>query len=803
MAKKNSSKTATQTSISNSQPRIQVIGSWQGINWATMPYNTKENEINTSKETWRDRGQSDSKPNFLAIQNNLCCADNGTIETIYEPIKLNEAPTGKTLTGVACCHKNKIYVVAVDNQGVEHLYRTSVPTINDNFLPEDEDSKPWTLASWDTEIPLHDNNHETASLRKITSIQVFANSLIVLCRYNDEYGEMFSGPLYNDQGEDIILTSGVSNAKPIPDPATLPATYSNLNPSPLGWTQQELQDHVVRLTFKAIYTNKYGTTKVTRAFDDDDNDLNIVWVPDGPDSFTAKHYINLSGTLPTDPVDLDHYGITGLDIYCSQDESTDTIFCGHVNIPPGESTWSFNWLGAMMDTTQWTTSMLTIPDLNTTRGADACYCDQYDGRLYFYGGSIKERLYIGGNPGMELSVATGYGGAFLDIEPGSGFEIRKVLKFKTYNGATTVTILTYHHNTNKAARYNVLETNITLTNDYATKGYDKEKVDSVVGCSSYYGANTFIDGLYAVNRYGLAFTTNAQENQNNLKVMYCSDAIKPIFTSVLAKDISQSRLLAINNDIYLSFADTRHALATNEAYDTVLDDFIFVYDTDLKAWSTLYLEGNDRGLNPIKHIFHLDSEDFWEGVCIVRPNGLYLKPTTGDDYKNYYRHDDLPRYITNQSGNKEYLYPKTESFFATHEITGRTPVTNIIYVDTLEFRFDYLCSPEGLDIWVEGVDYYGRQFKIDKTIVQDKMSRQTTVYLLVRKYVEGIQLFIKGKAHYRLTQVNMKAFQKQNRIGSHFGFDTRAMYKGHHNTLQYDHHRIKSYNDFKYMMLTS
>ena len=212
--------------------------------------------------------------------------------------------------------------------------------------------------------------------------------------------------------------------------------------------------------------------------------------------------------------------------------------------------------------------------MNTTRGVDACYMKHYDGRLYFYGGSQKDRLYIGGNPGNELSVSTGLGGAFVDIEPGSGQEIRSVLKFKTYNGATIITLLTYHPNTSKGARYNLLENTITLTNEYSTSGYTAEMVDSVVGCSSYYGADTFLDGLYSVNRFGLAYTTKVMENQNNVKTEYASDAIEPIFYSLEGEDYTNARLLCIHKTIYIMF------------YDSIvegLDPVIFCYDTALKA----------------------------------------------------------------------------------------------------------------------------------------------------------------------------------------------------------------------------
>ncbi|CAJ0596483.1 unnamed protein product [Cylicocyclus nassatus] len=217
-------------------------------------------------------------------------------------------------------------------------------------------------------------------------------------------------------------------------------------------------------------------------------------------------------------------------------------------------------------------------ETNTTGGVDAQYVDQYDGRLYFFGGQIKERLYIGGNPGNELSVSAGLGGAFLDIEPGAGHEI--------------------------------------------PRGYDTEKVDSVTGCCSYFGADTFIDGLYSLTRYGLALTTKVQENQNNLRVNYLSGPIEPIFT-------------------------------------------------DITEGIGLIIASSDK-----------------------TSGGIYLLPTTGMEVED--------RYIKNEDDG--HYYPATpdvpiqEVIFETHELSLKNPPTLYLHLCQVEFDFDYVCCPKGLQV---------------------------------------------------------------------------------------------------------
>jgi len=792
MAKKNSSKTATQESISKSQPRIQTFKQWTGINLAQQPL---DGEITTQLQPnkFQGKAQSDSQPTYLAAQNNLVCCSNGSVETRRQPIQLNTAPEGFLLTGVSTCHDNYVYVVA-KKDNVEYLFRFALPTLKQNYTPKDGEL-PWTLNEWE-QITYTDNNSPQVdpTTRTFTSFCVFSSKLIVLARVTKdgvEHGEMFDGNL------DTITTSGVSNAKEVPNPQSYSgneyALYNNLNVTRSGIDAGE----VSVLTFTAVWVNKYGTTLQTGPYPSSGSNNNTVHCAIGPAEFTSYKHVNLSGNIPAG------YGITGVDIYCKQNEQTDNIFCGHVNITGNSTTWSFAWLGAMMDTSQWTQSSLTIPTLNTTKGVDACFADNYDGRLYFYGGNEKYRLYIGGNPGSELSVATGLGGAFVDIEPGSGQEVRKVLKFKTYNGATVITLLTYHPNTNKGARYNLIETTITVTNEYQASGYTTEKVDSILGCSSYYGADTFLDGIYSINRYGLAYTTKQQENSNALKMTYCSDNIAIAFDSLLGAGVGQSRLLCIKDVIYVLLVDPIASQSDPSGgfkpYDMIMDDYIWCYDSGLKAWYTITLKysglaGEENVIlnDNVKHMIHIDSESFWEGLGVIKENGVFLFPTSGDNYEFYYNNNNVP--VNN--------VPTSETLFCTHELSGRVPITNFLNVNQLQINFDYICAPHGLDIWVEGVDYYGRQFTISKTVTFPKLQRYTEVFMRIDKYVESLRLFIKGKADYRLTHLNMKAFQKQNRIGSQFGFDARSIYKGHHSDTIKSDHVPHTYHDIKDMLLS-
>ena len=766
MALKNSTKTATKEAIQSSEPRVMTIKGWTGVSIEQTPYDSEASDFHKDKNIYAGKSQSDSQPNLLAVQNNLVSCSNGSVESRYEPIKLNDAPEGYALTGISLCYDDYIYAIAKNSEG-EKLFRVKLPTFT-NAAPHSK-AEPWIFNDWEL-INIEDKNKLDEKLRTFTSIAVFKSSLLLLARWNDEHGELYSGSM------DTITTIGVSNALYVPDPIEVDSSYSKLNPSKQGMTGDA---RVSRLRFRAAWVNKYGTTRETWELDE-----NVIYTPINPAAFTASKYVSLSGIVPPGK------DIVALDIYCSINDSLDSIFCGRANVYDGNS-WTFNWLGSMADLTQWTMSSLKVPKDNTTRGPDATYIDQYDGRLYFYGGSTKYRLYIGGNPGNELSIATGLGGAFVDIEEGSGQEIRKVLKFKGYNGASIVTVLTYHPNTTKSSRYDLVENNITVTNEYSATGYEPEKVEGAIGCSSFYGADTVLDGLYAINRYGLTLTTKVMENQNNIQAKYVSDQIKPLFTSMLGIGVEQSRLLCIGDCIYIMLASTKSGL---HGSSIELENYLFVYDTQMRSWYTFDLT-NDYVLNPSestnKNMIHIDSKNFWEGIGIIRNDGIVLIPATGSDYEYYY----------DESGAPFEGHPAVSSSFQTHELATSIPIKGLMNIHTIEFYFDYICAPDGLDIWVEGVDYYGRQFKIDKTVVEKVMRRQTTHYLRVDKYVESFRIFIQGKAHYRLTHFNMKLFMKANRKGTRLGIDARDLYKGHHETTGTTHHKIQDYNSIRDSLL--
>ena len=74
MAKKNSSKTATEKAIQSSEPRVMTYRGWQGVNFVDAPLTW--NPLETGKNKFR---QTDLPDNFFMVQNNLVTTDTQAI----------------------------------------------------------------------------------------------------------------------------------------------------------------------------------------------------------------------------------------------------------------------------------------------------------------------------------------------------------------------------------------------------------------------------------------------------------------------------------------------------------------------------------------------------------------------------------------------------------------------------------------------------------------------------------------------------------------------------------------------------
>jgi len=786
MAKKNSSKTATEKAIQSSEPRVMTYRGWQGVNYVDAPLTWQP--LETGQGKYR---QTDLPDNYLMVQNNLVTTDTMGIETRPDSIVIGKVPAGKKFTGVSCVFKHWIFCVVDTGSTQLILYKDVDPGKAD---PDD-------MGKW-TEVHARIGNKVDPGDFEINEIGFFEGNLVATARYQGN-GLLLLAKVTVDKGDSDIHIKGMdwktkteSIANIICDTPKVSPDGKNKDRPGVSPTMtvrgmkngaQSTDDAPVLVEVKFCYTNRLGSTLTQLDYNSNGPHCASRYIEFAPTMWTANKYVVIK---PDGPETVNVDSVTGIDFYGRDTENLDWVFIGHIDTTADKikaGTWTYNWYGNMTDITQWLTSQLMVPTDNTTHGPDATHFECHDSRMYFWGMPSKPyRLWIAGNPGAEFSVARGLGGAWVDIEPGSGYDIMGTAKWKTTSGANIVTIMCGNRNTTKIKRFNLVETNLTITNEVSYKSYMYEEVSNVVGCNSRWGYGVFSDGLYSLNRYGLMLTTMAMEYNSQMKNQSMSDVIEPIFTNLLGKYLRDGRMVCINDIIYIAFSDE----------GTHLDNVILCYDMNLKAWYTWthdQIVDSSSDQDEILHILAIDSDEYVEGLGAITETEVRLYPIAGHD--------------------QGVTVPTFTVLMESGELAPRQPMQAFWYVQQLELRFDYYIGSleNPATILVEGVDYYGRQFKIEKQLNKRGRRWQTIndngehiveirnhlEYVRIDKLVQSYRIRIKGKARFRLTHINAKLYQQADTISTPYGFDAHDTYYDRHGDDHEIHHYIDDYNNLR------
>ena len=549
----------------------------------------------------------------------------------------------------------------------------------------------------------------------------------------------------------------ISNAMVIPDPDTPDDQIAFADLKKVGSgvsisSSKDDPDFPHRLSICYTLINKYGPTKPSMFTTFYANKSLVEW--------TSSNYIQINGFAPNGK------GVLAVELYYTDGDAQEPAFLGRVNVPDipeseelsGKKKWSFNWTGYHVDTASWIVSNLSIPRSNYTGGVPSSKMAAIDGRLYFWGNpQYPYRIWVGGNPGNRFSVAPGTGGGFVDAGPGIGTVIKDVLKFKTQQGASIVTTVTDNQNSSREARFNLVESTISLSNEQSVSGLLAEQVAGAVGCKSEHGAIAAGDGLYTVSRYGLAITTLTMEYNSQLQVMYVSDPIEPVFLKLSGEQLKSSVLHEINGILYMTFGKL----------DETLDNVIFCYDIGLKAWWTYTIEINE----PILNMISIDYEGAKEGLGIVTASGVYLLPTT--------------------QGNPPRVMPDHSVLIESGELSTVQPLQAVHHLTQLEFRFDYFIGE--IDIIVKMVDQFGRIVTTRKRVRHDELQHQLAEHIRIDQVVESYSITIVGKANFRMTHFIANLYPKPARVGIVNGFNSSQG----HGTSGVIRRTFNSYNDLR------
>ena len=802
MAKKNSSKTATEKAIQSSEPRIMSYRGWKGVNYADSQLTW--DPLETGKDMFR---QTDLPANFLLVQNNLVTSPLLGIETRFDSIDIGDisdlpvdSPNQWRFTGVSRVYKHWLFCVArfisEEDWWCERIfYRDLTKGLHE------------AGGEWNS-VFIRIKNSQGVFIRSprfmsIDELGFFEGNIVATLRNKTpnfpEEGILLLAKVETDQDDSSITITGkawdgttpdytfIADTPRIPDP-----DYAvSLEAVGMESSSEATDTAPVRIEVCFAYTNRLGST-LTNSDSNGTQLITTKYVELSPALWTTKRYVRISGQ---DNSVVPGSSVSGIDIYARELENIDWVFVGHVDVSPAQGgiSWEYNWYGNMSDISQWLNSQLMVPTENTTHGPDATHFECHDSRVYYWGMPTKPyRLWIGGNPGAEFSVARGLGGAWVDIEPGSGYDIKGTAKWKTASGANIVTIMCGNRNTTKVKRFNLVETNLSITNEVTYKSYMYEEVSNVVGCNSRWGYGVFADGLYSLSRYGLMLTTMAMEYNNQMRNQSVSEAIKPIFSERLGKRLRDGRLVYIDGIIYIALSEEEQ----HEGEPISLDNVILCYDTGLQAWYTFthdQVYGGARGDDPdlLHHILAVDSDEFIEGLGAITDTQVRLYPTTG------IQKDTVPEF---------------QILMETGELMPKMPMQAFNYIQQLEFRFDYLVGDpyEPATILIEGVDYYGRQFTIEKRInIKSRghhglegEQRNYVEWVRVEKLVESLRIRIQGKVRFRLTHINARLYTQSDRIATPYGFDASDKYYNRHRGETKIHHYINDYDNLRRALVT-
>lgn len=727
MAKKSQSKQRSQGGgrKSNSEPRLQVFSQFAGCNFQLSP-SDYVNGFTEKKDN--DSDQSDLQMNYMVVQNNVKVSDNKTLESRQPIEKLFDAPEGCKFTGVGKLIDEYLYMGCDD----DNLYYSDLADAG---------------SSMSEKVDITDNNGNSYSSPRWTEIARLDDKLVAL-----------SSDLNEDTGNSGMIWTGafgqhaLKNAKKVPDPDAL--SFSQLKAmGTLSIGEEETDDLAFRVGIRYTRVNEFGPTNISKE---------LTFYASAPTTeWHSGQYLLITGSEPSG------YNIGAVELYYVEDTYSDPAFLGRVDLSGDGGAWQFAWTGYLFDTSMWTIANLTAPTQNYTTGVEATRMTSIDGRAYFWGGTSDngQRLYIGGNPGNPLSISTGTGGGYADVDPGTGQQIRMVCKYKTQSGSSIVTMLCDAENSQHEWRYNLVENNVTLSTEQSMKGWQTEQVSGSVGCKSYHGAVVCEDGLYAISRYGLALTTLTMEYNSQIRVNYVSDAIKPAFTLQYGHQLSDAQVLYLDGVIYIAFGSDK---------DETLDNVLFCYDVGLKSWWTYTIDIDEDILSLIQ-IDHCDHD---EGIGIVTPSAVYLLPTTEIGIDGLIDDDDVTKH---------------DHFFVmeTGELSTQQPMQGFQRLVQFEFRFDRFIGDMRIELI--GVDQFGRKVSTVKHITHDTCQYNLTEWMRIDLTLQSYKLRFTGNATFRMTHFIGKVYTLSNRIGLVWGFDDSQT----HNQAYDIHPTFRCYNDIR------
>lgn len=843
MAKKNSTKTATQEALSAAQPKLQTFTKWQGINIEQTPL-----EWTPDHRYWSDGTmQTDLATNFLLVQNNAFQQSNGSIETRQEDVDLFSAPNGYEFTGVtylhdcyffAACH-NKSSSDDSDDIFVYDLEKHYWTQVKVGFALEDTYPTQWTnifsytvdgenvlicqCKTYKETTPVYQIKSTTDSLYHDIENKAIGSTNGLT--YTDDSSQTVTDPdaIYVEpidtsktlrkKNQGCVFTgslTNVLNGMPIKNAEELPSPI-NCGIVPTGKTEATAVDfnaigfgsQIVNTddltipettggnqtiaTYSFMFENKFGSTEFYEPLFQ--AGLSIIAVD--MTKTNGVHFI-IDNVAP----DLD---ITAVNIYGRYNNALTWSWVGRVekektydDTPlgkysagddkgntPANSGWYLNADGSYRIEFNYFGDMTEYGD-ESMANLEPLNLNTTIGPVAQYGTRVDSRIYFWGNPDYPYRLYIG-GACGMELKYDNGYGGGYVDAAPDF-GCYITNVLKFKTQSGS----DIITVLCGHNNSSKTARYNL--------CETTLTATSEL----STQSYQLEQVSNVEGCSSKYGSTVAADGLYYLtryglgVTTMAMEYSSQMRTQYVSSVIKPVFSD-KHAYLFKNACLIYADEILY-----------FMLSNEDEELDRILFAYDTNSKAFW----------TYTVGTDEDRILKIYNHD----YYKQQEGigvvtkNKIILIPTTdvedwenETFdmqvmIETGELSSSVPTTDSTYVDQLEIRFDWFVGE--LEVVLEGVDYYGRRVHVSKTLREENMKNDYIEWMKVGYILENYHVHFIGHAHFRLTHFIAKVYTYGRLFGIQYGFDSNNGYKTRRGAKRYQHHILKSYNNLKECICT-
>ncbi len=858
MAKKNSTKTATQEALSAAEPKLQTFTKWQGINIEQTPLTWTPDHRYWSDGTM----QTDLATNFLLVQNNAFQQSNGTIETRQEDVDLFNAPDGYEFTGVTYMHDKYFFAAcrskdepdASESIFMYNLQRQTWKQVKVEFALDKEYTLQWTnifsyTVDGKNELICQCKSEDVSKIvYQITNVAGSEDGLYYVEKEisKDEDGksdgsltgknltvstksedvEKYKGIVQNESSFYVSPVSGanlrkqnqgciftgkfddVINNKPIKNSEQLPDPYD------CGIVDGAKTKPV---TFKAI---GFGSEVVNT------DDLTIPETTGGNKTIATYSFMfenKFGSTKFYEP-----FFQCGLSVIAVEMTKSNGLHFIIDNIAPDLDITAVNIYGRYNNSLSWIyvgrveleKTYDDVPNGDYSTGdRKGVRPDRSGWKLNSDGSYRIEFNYFGdmtekGDEAMAnlepLNLNTTLGPV---AQYGTRIDSRLYFwgnpdyPYRLYIGGSCGMELKYDNGYGGAYVDAAPDFGCYISNVLKFKTQSGADIVTIL-CGHNNSSKTARYNLcettltatseLSTQSYQLEQVSNVEGCSSRQGSLVAADGLYYITRYGLAVT---TMAMEYSSQMRTQYVSSVIKPVFSDKHAHLFENACMIYIDEILYFM---LSNDDDELDRIIFAYDTNSKAIW----------TYTVGTEDDTILKIYPHD----YYKYQEGigvvtkDKVVLIPTTDVedwrnevfdmqvMLETGELSSSVPTTDSTYVDQLEIRFDWFVGE--LEVVLEGVDYYGRHVHVSKIIREEEIKNDYIEWMKVGYILENYHVHFIGHAHFRLTHFVAKVYTYGRKFGIQYGFDANNGYKNRRGAKRYQHHQLRSYNNLKECICT-